>query len=201
MKFITILLLSFLIITGCNQDQGANDTQKNDGNETPINVKNSVEEHVDRKTGQEISKHLVELATQIPEVNDATAVVLGQFAVIGIDVNSKLDRNKVESIKYTVAESLMHDPYGARAIVIADADTNVRLREMANEIQEGRPVVGILDELAAIVGRVVPEVPSEILDNQQKQPTEQSKNQLNEQEEKSLEKVQQDQSNGHLNDK
>ncbi|MFD2213004.1 YhcN/YlaJ family sporulation lipoprotein [Metabacillus endolithicus] len=201
MKFITILLLSFLIITGCNQDQGANDTQKNDGNETPINVKNSVEEHVDRKTGQEISKHLVELATQIPEVNDATAVVLGQFAVIGIDVNSKLDRNKVETIKYTVAESLMHDPYGARAIVIADADTNVRLREMANEIQEGRPVVGILDELAAIVGRVVPEVPSEILDNQQKQPTEQSKNQLNDQEEKSLEKVQQDQSNGHLNDK
>ncbi|PGT78130.1 MULTISPECIES: YhcN/YlaJ family sporulation lipoprotein [Bacillaceae] len=201
MKFITILLLSFLIITGCNQDQGANDTQKNGGNETPINVKNSVEEHVDRKTGQEISKHLVELATQIPEVNDATAVVLGQFAVIGIDVNSKLDRNKVETIKYTVAESLMHDPYGARAIVIADADTNVRLREMANEIQKGRPVVGILDELAAIVGRVVPEVPSEILDNQQKQPTEQGKNQLNEQEEKSLEKVQQDQSNGHLNDK
>jgi len=201
MKFITILLLSFLIITGCNQDQGASNTQKNDGNETPINVKNSVEEHVDRKTGQEISKHLVELATQIPEVNDATAVVLGQFAVIGIDVNSKLDRNKVETIKYTVAESLMHDPFGARAIVIADADTNVRLREMANEIQEGRPVVGILDELAAIVGRVVPEVPSEILDNQQKQPTEQSKNQLNDQEEKSLEKVQQDQSNGHLNDK
>jgi len=201
MKFITILLLSFLIITGCNQDQGANDTQNNDGNETQINVKNSVEQHVDRKTGQEISKHLVELANQIPEVNDATAVVLGQFAVVGIDVNSKLDRNKVESIKYTVAESLMHDPYGARAIVIADADTNVRLREMANEIQEGRPIVGILDELAAIVGRVVPEVPSEILDNQQKQPTEQSKNQLNEQEEKSLEKEQQDQSNGHLNDK
>ena len=100
MKFITILLLSFLIITGCNQDQGASNTQKNDGNETPINVKNSVEEHVDRKTGQEISKHLVELATQIPEVNDATAVVLGQFAVIGIDVNSKLDRNKVETINF-----------------------------------------------------------------------------------------------------
>jgi YhcN/YlaJ family sporulation lipoprotein len=201
MKFLLSILLVFITLAGCATNQGAPETDNEKGNETPINVKNSVEQHVDRKTGQEISKHLVELANEIPEVNDATAVVLGRFAVVGIDVNSKLDRNKVESIKYTVAESLMHDPYGARAVVVADADTNVRLREMANDIQEGRPIAGILDELAAIVGRLVPEVPNEILDNQEKQPTEQSKNQLNEKEEKSLEKEQQDQSNNHLKEK
>ncbi|WP_226530582.1 YhcN/YlaJ family sporulation lipoprotein [Metabacillus niabensis] len=199
MKFLLTILL-ILTLAGCTTNQGApkTDQEKDNGSE-PINVKNSVEEHVDRKSGQEISKHLVDLANEIPEVNDATAVVLGPYAVVGIDVNSKLDRNKVETIKYTVAESLMHDPYGARAIVIADADTNVRLREMANDIQEGRPVVGILDELAAIVGRIVPEIPSEILDNQQKQPTNQNNDQLNEKEQQKLEKEQQDQSNNHLN--
>jgi YhcN/YlaJ family sporulation lipoprotein len=158
-----------------------------------------VDEQVDRKTGQQVSKHLVALANEIPEGNDATAVVLGKFAVVGIDVNSDLERNKVESVKYSVAESLMHDPYGARAVVIADADTNTRLREMAREIEEGRPVVGILDELAAIVGRVVPEIPSEILDNQQKQPTNQNNDQLNKNEQQELEKEQQDQSNNHMN--
>jgi YhcN/YlaJ family sporulation lipoprotein len=193
-----VLLLLALALTGCTVNQGAPKTdQENDGG-TPINVKNSVDENIDRKTGQQISKHLVELANEIPQVNDATAVVIGKFAVVGIDVNSELDRNKVESIKYTVAESLMHDPYGASAVVIADADTNVRLREMGREISEGRPIVGILDELAAIVGRVVPEIPNEILDNQQKQPTNQNNDQLTNDEEKLLEKEQQDQSNNHL---
>jgi YhcN/YlaJ family sporulation lipoprotein len=199
MKYLhTVLLISVLALAGCTVNQGAPKTDQSTDNGTPINGKNSVDQHVDRKTGQQISKHLVKLANEIPEVNDATAVVLGKFAVVGIDVNSDLDRNKVESVKYTVAESLMHDPYGARAIVIADADTNKRLREMGREIQEGRPIVGILDELAAIVGRVVPEIPSEILDNQEKQPTEQSKNQLNNNEKKKLEKEQQDQSNDQM---
>lgn len=198
--FFKILLLTALTLTGCSANKGADQTDQSQDNGTPINVKNSVEENVDRKTGQEISKHLVELANEIPDVNDATAVVLGQYAVVGIDVNAKLDRNKVESIKYTVAESLMHDPYGARALIIADADTNERLREMGEEIQNGRPVIGILDELAAIVGRLVPELPNEILDNQQKQPTEQADDQLNKKEEKKLEKEQQDQSNNHMNE-
>ncbi len=190
------LLLLTLALTGCNVNQGAPNTDDSLNNGTPIKVKNSVDENnIDRKTGQEISKHLVNLANRIPEVNDATAVVLGDFAVVGIDVNSNLDRNKVESIKYTVSESLRHDPYGANAVVIADADTNARLREMGREIQEGRPIVGILDELAAIVGRVIPEIPNDALDNQQKQPTETNDDQLNNKNEKKIEEEQQDQSN------
>ena len=39
-------------------------------------------------------------------VNDATAVVVGKYAIVGIDVKAKLDRTRVESIKYSVAESL-----------------------------------------------------------------------------------------------
>ncbi|WP_299086885.1 YhcN/YlaJ family sporulation lipoprotein [uncultured Metabacillus sp.] len=193
-----VFLITGFVLTGCAVNQGAPETDNESNKGTPIHVKNSVDETVDRKTGQQISNHLVELASKVPQVNDATAVVLGNFAVVGIDVNSNLDRNKVESIKYTVAESLMHDPYGANAIVIADADTNARLREMGREIQEGRPIAGILDELAAIVGRVVPEVPTEILDNQQKQPTNQNNDQLNQNEEEMLEKNQEKQSNNHL---
>jgi len=196
MKIVYFALLLTLALTGCNVNQGSPNTDDSLNNGTPIKVKNSVDENnIDRKTGQEISKHLVSLANRIPEVNDATAVVLGDFTVVGIDVNSNLDRNKVESIKYTVSESLRHDPYGANAVVIADADINARLREMGREIQEGRPIVGILDELAAIVGRVIPEIPNDALDNQQKQPTETNDDQLNNKNEKKIEEEQQDQSN------
>ena len=61
-------------------------------------------------------------------MNDATAVVLGPYAIVGIDVNKNLDRSEVGSIKYSVAESLKNDPYGARAVVVADPDMNARVK-------------------------------------------------------------------------
>ncbi len=199
MKKIPILLFTviILLISGCgfNQNQAADKD-----NDDRIQVKNTTNNQIDRKSGQEIARHLVDLAASIPEVNDATAVVLGQFAVVGIDVNSKLDRNRVESIKYSVAESLKHDPYGANAVVIADPDTVERVRQMGNEIGEGRPIVGILDELAQIVGRLVPDIPSDIIDNQNVDSTETNNNQLNKSEEKDLEGKQQEQSQHHKND-
>ncbi|UOK59823.1 YhcN/YlaJ family sporulation lipoprotein [Bacillus sp. OVS6] len=144
---------------------------------------------------------MVNLAGRVPGVNDVSAVVLGKYAVVGIDVNSELDRNKVESIKYAVAESIQHDPYGANAVIIADADTTVRLREMGKDLQQGQPVGGILDELAAIVGRVMPEIPNDMLNNNnnQNRPTEQDNDQLNEKEQKELDREQEDQSQNHLN--
>ncbi|MDQ0231313.1 YhcN/YlaJ family sporulation lipoprotein [Metabacillus malikii] len=196
-KFMLTIVLSFLALTGCNVNEGAQNTDGENNSGTPIKVKNSIENNVDKKSGQQISEHLVSLASEIPEVNDATAVVLGDLAVVGIDVNSKLDRNKVESIKYTVSESLRHDPYGANAVVIADADTTARLREMGKEIENGRPIAGILDELAAIVGRVIPEIPNDALDNQQKQPTKSNNDQLKGKKQENLEKQQQEQSNHH----
>lgn len=36
---------------------------------------------------------------------------------------------------------------GANAVVVADPDTVSRLKEMGKEIQAGRPVSGIMDEL------------------------------------------------------
>ncbi|MCA0174457.1 YhcN/YlaJ family sporulation lipoprotein [Bacillus sp. RAR_GA_16] len=39
----------------------------------------------------EIAEHLVTVAKKVPDVNDATAVVTGKYAVVGIDVNQKLE--------------------------------------------------------------------------------------------------------------
>lgn len=195
-KLPILFIMSMMLLAGC----GNNQNEANEDQDDRIQVQNTTNQNVDRKTGQEIAAHLVELASSIPEVNDATAVVLGKFAVVGIDVNAKLDRSRVESIKYSVAESLKHDPYGANAVVIADADTVERLRQMGKEIQDGRPVVGILDELAQIIGRIMPDIPSDIINNENVDSTETNNNQLDKKSEKELEKEQQDQSNHHKND-
>ncbi len=198
-RYFYILLFSslILIVSGC----GANNNAGENVNDTRVKVQNTVDNHIDRKSGQEIASHLVELASSVPKVNDATAVVLGKFAVVGIDVDSKLERSRVQTIKYSVAESLQHDPYGANAIVIADADTMERLKQMKKQIEEGRPVTGILDELAQIVGRLVPDIPNDLIDNQNTEPTKTNDKQLNPNEQQKLDKEQQDQSNDKMGNK
>ncbi|MDA5108732.1 YhcN/YlaJ family sporulation lipoprotein [Brevibacillus thermoruber] len=111
---------------------------------------------------QATANRLVQLATRVKNVNNATAVVLGKWAVVGIDVNAHLDRPEVGVIKYSVAEALKEDPQGANAIVTADPDIVQRLREMAADIQRGHPVAGFAEELGDIVGRLMPQFPRDV---------------------------------------
>ncbi|KKB72658.1 MULTISPECIES: YhcN/YlaJ family sporulation lipoprotein [Bacillus] len=193
-----IFIQTVMLLSAC----GIQNNAQNNANERPRNgtvqVKNTAQEPVGRKDGQAIARRLVKITESVPGVNDATAVVLGRLAVVGIDVKDNLERSKVESIKYSVVQALKSDPYGANAAVVADPDTVNRLRAMGKEIQAGRPVKGILDELAAIVGRVLPEVPNDATDNQNTNPTKSNNDQLNGERQKNLEKEQNDQSNKYM---
>ncbi|GGK15061.1 hypothetical protein GCM10010965_05080 [Caldalkalibacillus thermarum] len=135
-------------------------TQRQD--RVPTQDRNRILENFDAHEAQETAERLAKLATQIEEVNDATAVVVGPWAVVGIDVDAHDDRARVGSIKYSVAEALKEDPQGAYAVITADPDIMQRLREMNRSIRRGEPVQGIMDELAEIVGRLMPQVPREI---------------------------------------
>lgn len=111
---------------------------------------------------QPTADRLVQLAKRVRNVNDATAVVIGKWAVVGIDVNAHLDRPEVGVIKYTVAEAIKEDPQGANAMVTADPDIVQRLREMGADIRRGQPISGFAEELADIVGRIIPQFPRDV---------------------------------------
>lgn len=193
MKACFNILLSLFILSACNTNN-----EMSEQNDRIIGVKNSTIQEVDKQTGQDISKHLVSLASSMPNVNDATAVVLGRYAIVGIDVDKNLDRSEVGSIKYSVAEGLKHDPHGARAVVVADPDINARLREIYADIQNGKPIQGIMNELADISGRLMPEIPADMVEpTPANHPTEKPKQTLNGTERQNLEKQQQEQSNHH----
>lgn len=188
-----VAVISFtLFLAACNGQNNA----KNDEDQK-VKVQNSAIEEVDRQSGQQISRHLVDLTTHIPNVDDAAAVVVGRYAIVGIDVNDKMERSEVDTVKYTVAEALKKDPHGARAVVVADPDITARLREISEDIQNGQPIQGIMNELSDITGRVMPEVPADMIEPQPNSPTEDPKKKLNKEEQKQLEKDQEQQSNYH----
>ena len=167
MKRTMILALGVsLLFTACNNankppanqaapqpGQTANETQR---------VKQTAPSPAYDQSPQATADRLVQLATRVPNVTDATAVVMGKWAVVWIDVNAHLDRPEVGVIKYTVAEALKEDPQGAAALVTADPDSVQRLREMAADFRNGRPVAGAAEELADIVGRIIPQAPRDV---------------------------------------
>jgi len=191
MNKIIVSAIFLMMLAGCTTNRGLQEQK----NQSLVNVKNSYIEEVDRKSGQEISQRLVKLATSIPNVNDATAVVIGRYAIVGIDVNSKLERTQVGSIKYSVAESLKKDPYGAKSIVVADADTTQRLREISTDIKKGRPIQGIMEELADVAGRLMPEVPGDLITPNPQKATNQPNKKLSPKEQENLKRKQESQSN------
>ncbi|MGE7760799.1 YhcN/YlaJ family sporulation lipoprotein [Peribacillus sp. NPDC097895] len=197
MQKIILSLAAILLMTGCsmnNKNEAAEDNAKN--NITKVN--NSTIKEADRNTGQQTATRLTGLAKSIPEVNDATAVVLGKYAIVGIDIDQDIERSQVGTIKYSVGEALKHDPNGANAMIVADPDLNERIREVAKDIKDGKPVRGILNELADITSRVIPEVPGDILTPTPSKAIDDEKNKLDDNKERNLlDKEQNDQSNHH----
>lgn len=155
-----IRMLLFIILTiyvaGCsNQNTQSNDTPQHESFIEQTSDQNGT------ATNNEIASHLAKIATEVPDVHDAVAIVAGPYAVVGIDVDEKIDRQRVGTIKFSVNEALRDDPYGKTAVVIADADATERIRNMRNQIQKGEPIQGVVDELADIVGRLMPTFPVE----------------------------------------
>jgi YhcN/YlaJ family sporulation lipoprotein len=184
---IAAVLCAIFVLFGCMNEKNNDNAQadKNIPRLTKVNQTAESKKPDQPKGSQEISRHLVGLATGIPGVEDATAVVLGPYAVVGIDVDRKLDNSRVGSIKYSVAEALKNDPNGKNALVTADPDTTERLRQMGKQIRQGHPIGGIANELAGIVGRLMPQVPHN-LQTEKPSPTETNNSQLSEKEERQL---------------
>lgn len=198
MRSLIVIFSLLLLVTACSQNDSKQ--QYNDsGDVLPegVSVKNS---HInmnkdDHYSDEERAQHLANLATSIPDVHGATAIVLGNVAVVGIDVDANIERSEVGTIKYSVTESLKHDPLGVGAVVVADPDLNARLKEIRQDIDAGKPLQGIMNELADVVGRIIPDVPPQ--DNQEdpEDAPNKPKDQMNQQMEKDLDDKQEEQAN------
>lgn len=112
---------------------------------------------------KKVADHLETLARGVEGVRDANCVVFNNYAIVGIDVDAKMERSQVGTLKYAVAEAFRKDPYGINAVVTADMDLAQRVREIRADIQNGRPAAGFTEELSDIIGRLVPQIPRNII--------------------------------------
>lgn len=168
MRIWLCLLLTAVMLTGCGTTtKKASPSPQNQTENAPRAQSTGQKSTTGNITGlsknEQISKqdHLEELAKHVPGVKGAHCVVMGNTAVVAIDVEGDLERARVGSIKYTVAETLRKDPQGAGAIVTADLDLSNRISEIGQKIKEGHPISAFTTELADIIGRIVPQLPAD----------------------------------------
>lgn len=186
------IVISCFIISGCQSNNEDISMPDEKSNNRYLQVDDSDPAKKQSLSNKEIADHLSSIAAGVANVHDATAVVAGPYAVVGIDVDKDLDRSRVGTIKYSVLEALKHDPYGKTAVVVADGDIMERLNQMRNKMNQGYPIHGVVDELSGIVGRYMPDLP---IDDDQPKERDQNKNVLPKKDEKKLDDIQEDQSN------
>lgn len=161
-KWLSAAIVIAIVATGCSAGarNDSSPSPQNNGRVTAQQNEGGKKQILDRP---EVEAHLEELAKGIQGVENAHCVVIGNTAVVGIDVDGNLERSRVGTIKYSVAEAFRKDPYGIDAFVTADIDISNRIQEIGEDLRMGRPIAGFAEELADIMGRLVPQMPRDIV--------------------------------------
>ncbi|MBP3964222.1 MULTISPECIES: YhcN/YlaJ family sporulation lipoprotein [Paenibacillus] len=160
-KWLVPAMILCLLATGCNT-VARNETSPSPQNDNRVRAQQSAPQKKQISSPKQVAAHLEDLARHVPGVKAAHCVVFKNTAIVGIDVAGNLERSRVGTIKYAVAEAFRKDPYGIDAIVTADIDIATRLKEVQADMKRGRPLAGMAEEMADIIGRIVPQVPRDI---------------------------------------
>jgi YhcN/YlaJ family sporulation lipoprotein len=167
MKIRFVITVLLIVTAGCGQapENGAapNSQQGGVNGSTQIQVKQTAPGEPQTIDAKEVELHLEQVARRIPQVKGAHCVIFGNTAIVGIDLDPNLERSRVGTIKYSVAEAMRKDPLGANAIVTADLDISHRLKGIRDSIINGKPISGFANELSSIVGRIMPQLPQNTL--------------------------------------
>jgi YhcN/YlaJ family sporulation lipoprotein len=163
MKYALVVLFTAMLMTACGGNSGPNAAgTPNQNSNSQVQVKQTVPEKPQMVDKAAVSERLEKLALSVPQVKGANCVVIGNTAIVGIDVDPDLDRNRTDVVKYSVAEALRKDPHGVYAFVTADLDLGERIRDIGTSVKEGRPIAGFAEELIDIVGRIMPQIPRDL---------------------------------------
>ncbi|PZE22672.1 YhcN/YlaJ family sporulation lipoprotein [Paenibacillus xerothermodurans] len=158
-----ILMLSML--AGCNADtpdEGATPSPEDSNGQVQVQQTAPGQEENEEEDAQALAERLEQIATTVPQVESANCVVFGKTAVVGLDLPADMDRTQVGSTKLAVAEALRKDRHGVNALVTADMDLAERIRQISEDVGNGAAVGGFADEMAQIIGRIMPQYPNDV---------------------------------------
>ena len=92
--FTLLFLVGIILLAACGQQEDPPLAEEQENNQL-VQVKNSDPTKLEDLSNTEIANHLANVASDVPSVDDAAAIVAGPYTVVGIDVDKDLDRSRV----------------------------------------------------------------------------------------------------------
>lgn len=91
------------------------------------------------------------------EVKGSYAVVLGNVAMVGVDLRDRMDGDQENALKTRISSEVKRQmPTLAEVWVSADPDLVVRIRDLAARISRGEPISGFMDEITQLLQKLQP---------------------------------------------
>ena len=101
---------------------------------------------------------VVKVVNSMAEVKSSYAVVVGNVAMVGVDLRDKLTTSQEESLKNRISsETKRQMPELAEVWVTSDPDLVKSIRDLAARISRGEPISGFFDEITQIMRKLEPE--------------------------------------------
>lgn len=109
-------------------------------------------------TGQSArAEALAKKISDLNNINSATVVLSGNSCWVGVDLAAKTENKMTNQMKNDITSIVKREEKGINNVYVsADADTVSRLRNIAKDIKNGKPISGFIKELNEIGRRVTP---------------------------------------------
>src|SRR5690625_961094 len=96
--FSLVIMSSLVLLQACQQSDDKLDTSSQHigpVNEQmhidQTNVSNQNNNQNERLTNEDIANHLATVSSEVPNVHDAIAIIIGPYAVVGIDIDAETE--------------------------------------------------------------------------------------------------------------
>jgi len=103
------------------------------------------------------ARRVVDEVTKLSEIDTATAVVIGNVALIGVKFDAQYKGTMTDRIKDMVSERARGAVAGIQDVVVtADAQMMKGIQDIADKVKDNRPINEITAEVRDMVDRINP---------------------------------------------
>lgn len=177
MLSVALLCVSCLIFTGCSKNnttqqtppatnnQADNQTDDAQNNATGNDSNNSADKAGDNTGSDADNGELQQRAEKIADavvkdvaqVKDARTVISEKMAYVSVSIDETADTDQSAALKDEISEVVKKTDTEIETVyVMEDADTFTRMKEIGEDIANGKPVSGFAEELENMFVRVTP---------------------------------------------
>ncbi len=169
---IALLCVSCLIFTGCSRNNNTQQTPPAANNQTD-NAQNNVsgsnnaadqkddngtDDTVDNTALHQRAEKIADaVVNDVAQVKDARTVISEKMAYVSVAIDETADTAESATLKEEISNVVKKTDAEIETVyVMEDADTFTRMKEIGEDIANGKPVSGFVEELETMFVRVTP---------------------------------------------